>query len=55
MKRPFLTLLLALSTVIAAHARFSDLLQFAQTQESLSLYTYKGLVDAAYAAGVGQY
>lgn len=55
MKRPFLTSLLALSTVIAAHAQFSDLLQFAQTQQSLSLYTYKGFVEAAYGAGVGHY
>ena len=55
MRKPLLTLLLAVSCVVSMHAQFSDLLQFAQAQQSLSLYTYKGFVEAGYNAGVGHY
>ena len=50
-----LIILFAMMPVAAAWAQFSDLMQFAQAQQSLSLFSYNGYVDVGYSAGVGYY
>lgn len=53
--KKLLTIILSVVAAMSAQAQFSDLMQFAQTQQSLSLFSYNGYVDVGYSAGVGYY
>lgn len=48
-------ILSAIMFPIFAHAQFSRMVHMPHGQHSLSLFSYKGFVDAGYIAGVGHY
>lgn len=57
--RPFFSILLSVIAAIVCplslHAQFSGLVQMAQAQQVMSMFSYKGFIEAGYNAGVGYY